>query len=108
MPRGGAFAAVEQGQFDVFLSGSARQQVEALEHEAQVVPPQQRALRTRQAFHVLAEKQVGAAAGNVQAAEDVHRRRFAGTAGAHDGDEFSRRHRQIDAAQAWNAAWPWP
>ena len=43
-------AAIEQRQLDVLERGGARQQVEALEDEAEIVPAQQRALVARQAF----------------------------------------------------------
>ncbi|MCJ7800572.1 MAG: ATP-binding cassette domain-containing protein, partial [Polaromonas sp.] len=48
---GCCLAPVQQRQFDVFLRRRARQQVEALEHEAEKLPPQQRALVARERLH---------------------------------------------------------
>jgi hypothetical protein len=56
--RGGRFAPVQQRQLDVFLRRGARQQVEALEHEAEVAPPQPRALVARERLHRHALEQV--------------------------------------------------
>ena len=94
------FAAIQQRQFDVLLRGGARQQVESLEHEAEMIAPQQRALVARQAFHVRTVEQVRARGRRVETAENVHRGGFAGTAGAHDGDELALANGQIDPAQS--------
>jgi sarcosine oxidase gamma subunit len=54
-------AAVDQRQLDVLERRGAGQQVEALEHEAEEVPPQQRALAARQGADVDALEQVAPA-----------------------------------------------
>jgi len=58
-------AAVDQRQFDVLERRGACQEIEALEHETQVVPSQQRALVARQALDVHALELVAAAGGRV-------------------------------------------
>ena len=63
MARLRALAAVEQRQLDVLLRRGARQQVEALEDEAEVAPAQARALVARQALDVHAAEQVLASVG---------------------------------------------
>ena len=98
-PHGGALAAVEQRQLDVLLRRGARQQVEALEHEAEVAPAQPRALVARQRLDVRAVEQVLPGARRVQAAEDVHRGRLARAAGPHDGDELAGGDVEVDALQ---------
>ena len=82
-------AAIEQRQLDVLQRRGARQQVEALEHEAQVAAAQQRALVARQRLDTGAPRnRYSPGAGRVQAAQDVHRRGLARAAGPHDGDEL--------------------
>ncbi len=109
MAGGRLFAAIEQRQFDILQRRGARQQVEALKDEAQVVAAQQGALVAVEAFDMDAAKQVVAGSRRVEAAEDVHRGGFAGTARPHDGDEFALdESRDRRRSSAWNAAWPWP
>jgi hypothetical protein len=95
----GALAAVEQRQLDVLLRRGARQQVEALEDEAQVAPPQPGALVARQALHLDTLEGVAARRRHVQAAEQVHHGGLARAARAHHGDELARRDLQIDALE---------
>src|SRR3989338_943043 len=97
--RGGGLAAVDQRQLHVFLRRRARQQVEALEHEAQVAPPQARALIAAERLHLHALEFVGAGGGHVQAAQRVHRRGLARSAGTHDGDELPLLDVQVHALQ---------
>ena len=61
--RGRRLATVQQRQFHVLLRAGARQQVEALEDEAQMRAPQQRALVAVEPVHRHATEQVGAGAG---------------------------------------------
>jgi hypothetical protein len=60
---------------------------------------QQRALVTIQQLDVKALKQVFAAAGRIQATEDIHCRRFSRTTRPHDGNEIASGDAQIDASQ---------
>jgi hypothetical protein len=67
----GGLAAVEQRQLDVLLRRGARQQVEALEHEAQVAPPQPARWSRDSALDLARPEQVGAGGGRVQAAQQM-------------------------------------
>ena len=51
-PFGRRDAAINERQLDIFPGGCARQQVEALEHEAKIVSPQQCTLVARQAADI--------------------------------------------------------
>ncbi len=75
------------------------EQVEALKDEAQHVATQQRVLRPVEARGVDPLKKILARGRHVEAAEDVHGGRFAGTGRPHDGDEFVPVDRQVDAIQ---------
>ncbi len=92
-------AAVQQRQLDVFLRRRAGQQVEALEHEADVLAAQARPLVAGEAFDMNAAKYVFAARRRVEAAKDVHHRRLAGSARAHHRHELALRNIEIDAVQ---------
>src|ERR1700733_11073866 len=89
--------AVEQRQFDVLHGGRARQKIEALEHEADLVIAQLGQLFAVKACDIHFIQQVAAARRAVQAADDVHHRGLAGAAGAHDGHELAPANPQIDA-----------
>src|SRR5690606_4294028 len=92
-------SAVEQRQLHVLERGGAGEQVEALEHEAQVAPPQQRTLVAGQRLHFHAAKAEHARTGHVEAPEDVHHGRFAGPRGPHHGHEIPVFDRQVDPLQ---------
>ncbi|AKT39237.1 uncharacterized protein CMC5_084820 [Chondromyces crocatus] len=79
---------VHQRQLHVLRRGRARQQVEALEHEPQVVPPQQRELIERQRAHLHPPEPVRARRRPIQAAQDVHAGRLARPARPHHGHEL--------------------
>ncbi len=81
--------AVKHGQFDVFQGGRAGQQVETLEYETQFLVPQARQLPAVQARNGLAVQKIISAGGLVEAAQHVHQRGFARTAGAHDGHKVA-------------------
>ena len=98
-PRAFVIAAIEQGQLDILECGGARQQVEPLEDEAQIAPSQQRALVAAEALDMMASEQEAAGGRHVEAAEDVHRRRFARSRRAHHGHEVARSDIEIDALQ---------
>ncbi len=93
------FAAIQQGQLDVFQCVGPRQQVEPLKNETEVAATQQRALVARQRLDVEALKQEFAGGRHVEAAEDVHHRRFAGSRRTHHGHEVTRLDVEVDAAQ---------
>ena len=85
----GTFAPVDERQFKVFTGSRSLQKVEALEDEADVVAPKQRALRPVQRTDINAAKVVATAGGCIEAAKDVHGRRLSRTGRSHDGDEFA-------------------
>jgi hypothetical protein len=82
-------AGVEQGQADVLHRARAREQVELLEHEADLAAADARERVAREARHVLAVEDVPARGGPVETAQQVHEGRLARARGAHDGDEVT-------------------
>ncbi len=90
---------VDQRQFDVFQRRCARQKVEALKDEAEIIAPDQRPLVAGQPRHVDAVKQVVPAGGCIEATEHVHRGRLARAGRPHDGDEFAARDAEADPGQ---------
>ena len=98
-PRARLLATVEQGQFDVLEGVGPGQQVEALEYEAEVPATQQRAFVAGQLFDVEALEQEFARSGHVEAAEDVHHRRLAGSRWTHDRNEVAGGDVEIHATQ---------
>ena len=96
-PLAGRNAGINQRQFHVVQSRSARQQIESLENEADFLVPDARQLIV---FHIadqLAVQVIQALGGRIQAANQVHQRRFAGTGRAHDGHVFAALDLDIDA-----------
>ncbi len=92
-------AVVEQGQLDVVERRGPRQQVEALEHEPDLLVADDGQLVLRHARDVLAVEEVVAARGAVEAPEDVHQRRLAGPRRSRDGDELAGLDVHVRAAQ---------
>ena len=80
---------VAQRQLDVLIDVQLVDEVEALEHEADVAFAELGALLLLQAADLLAEQLVGALGGVVQEAEDVEQRGFAAARRPHDGDELA-------------------
>src|SRR5437764_991639 len=76
---------IEKWKRDVLEHRELRQQVEALEDEADVRGAQPRALVVVEGGHVAAVEAVAALARAVEAAEDVQERRLAGAGGARHG-----------------------
>src|SRR5690606_28165486 len=75
------------------------QQVEALEHEAELPVADVGELVLAQPVDALAVQHVGAGGRPVQAADDVHHRGLAGAGRAHDRDHLARLDEQVHAAQ---------
>ena len=94
-----ALPRVEQRQLDVLDRRGARQQIEALEHEADGLVPDARELVGRQRRDIAAVHQDTAARRPIQAPEDVHERRLARTRRPDDGDELAGVDAERDAAQ---------
>ena len=80
---------VKQRQFHVILGRGAGQQIETLEHKAQLLVPQFCQFPAIQTGHRHPIQPVSAAGGLVQASEGVHQGGLARTACAHDGHEFA-------------------
>ena len=98
-PLRAAASPVQQGQLHVLERGGAGQQLEVLEDEAQIAPPQQGALVARQLPDVGSQEAVGSARGHVEAAEDLQRGGFPRAARPDDRDELVRFDAQVDAPQ---------
>ena len=90
---------VEQRQLDVVERRRPGQQVEALEHESDLLVAHDGELVLRHARDVLAVEEVFAAGGAVEAAEDVHQRRLAGSRRARDRHELAGLDVHVRAAQ---------
>ena len=98
-PLGRLHAGIDHGQFDILGRAGAGQQVELLEHETDAAVADGGQLIARHAFHGLAGQPVVAAAGLIEAAQDVHERGLARARRAHDGDELARCNLQVHATQ---------
>ena len=90
---------VHQRQGDVLARRRARQQVEALEDEADAAIAQLGATVRVEAPHVDAVEQVGAGGGPIEAAEDVEQRRLAGARRPHDRHQLAGADGEGDAPQ---------
>ena len=93
---------VEQRQGDVLERAGARQQVEALEHEAELLEPDRRELVVAERRDVVAVEEVPARRRTVEAAQQVHQRRLAGSRRPHDRDVLAGRDGEADAAQRFD------
>src|SRR5215831_12314097 len=82
-------AGIDGGDFHVLGSSRRGQQVVALEDEAESVAAECRQLVGRQRCHIAAADLIATGTWPVEAADDVHERRLAGTGLAHDGDELA-------------------
>src|SRR5690606_29359583 len=74
-------------------------QVEALEHEADLAVAHVRQLDLAELRGVAPVEQVAAAAGRVQAADDVHQRGLARARGSHQGDVLVAADVEVDAGE---------
>ena len=92
-------AGVDQRQFDVVQRGGAGQQVERLEDEADFLVADAGQFVVIEFADEMAVEPVIALAGSIEAADEVHQRRFAGAGGSHDGDVLVALDAQVDAAQ---------
>src|SRR5262245_3644123 len=72
---------------DVLAGGQRRHQVERLEHEADLGPPEQRELLVGQPAQLHVADEHLALGERVETGDDVHERRLAGARGPHDGGE---------------------
>ena len=95
----GGDASIEQRQLHLALRRGARQQVEALEDEADLPVAQVCQAVLAQPAGLGAADAVAAARGAIEQAEHVHQRALARTAGADDGHIFALVNGQRYAAQ---------
>ncbi len=84
-----AAAVVKQRQLDVVERRRPRQEIEPLEHEADLLVPRHRELVPRQLGDVLPVEKILAAGRTIQTPDDVHERRLAGARRAGDAHEFA-------------------
>src|SRR6266852_3068193 len=101
-----ADARVQRGEFDVFQSGGARQQVEALKNETDFSIADGGKFFFAEAGDLDAFEQIAPSAGFIEAAQNIHERRFPAAAGPHDGDEFPARNFDTYSSQGVNACFP--
>ena len=91
--------AVEHRQLDVLHGGSAGEEIEALEDEADLGVANHRALVAVEGRDVDAVEVVGAGGRAVEASQDVHQRRLAGAGRSHDGHELAGLDVEVDAGE---------
>src|SRR5205807_4828773 len=84
-----ADVCVERGQFNIFQRSCARKQIESLKHKSNLAIADRRQLLLREPRYLNSFQQVATRARLVQAADDIHERRFPAAARTHDGGEFS-------------------
>ena len=92
-------ASVNQRQFHIVQSGGARQQVEGLEDKTDFFVPNVGEFVVFQLTDLLTVQPVLAAAGRIQAADQVHQRGLARSRRAHDRDILIAADLQIHSAQ---------
>ena len=100
---GKALTGEHEGQEDVVADGEGIQQVELLEHEAEVLAAEGGHLALAHGGHVPPGEQHLAAGGRIESGEDVEQGGLAGAGLAHDGDELALVHGEIDVAQRLDA-----
>ena len=98
-PLGRRHAGVDHRQLDVLERRRSRQQVVALEHEAEPRLRRSASASSSSVGDVVAVEAVVARRRPVEKADDVHEGRLARARRSHDGDELAGLDRQVDAAQ---------
>ena len=81
--------AVKQRQLDVLARRGARQQIETLKNETEFVIANVGELIAIEHGNVGVVQKVTTGGRPIETTENVHQRRFAGTARAHERDEFA-------------------
>src|SRR5207249_2029143 len=94
-----ASAAVEQRHLDVAQRTRTLEQHVLLEDEADLLVADRRELVVTQRADIYVVEQVGAIAGLIEAADDVHQRALAAARWPHDRDHLALIDRERDAAQ---------
>ena len=93
---------VHQGQLDVLKRRGTGQEVEGLKYEADLAVADPCELGLVELGDGLAGQPVLASAGRVEAADQIHERRFARTRRARDGDELVAADGEVHSAQGVN------
>ena len=99
-------AGIHERQLDVVQGGCARQQIERLKDEPDLLVPDARQLVVVHARHFLAVQEVAALARRVEAPDQIHQRRLARTRRPHDGDVFAALDRMDTPRSAWISSSP--
>src|SRR5690349_5156503 len=82
--RGCVDPEIKHRQLDIFESRSAREQVEALERETDLLTTNVGAFVLRHLRNIFAVEDVRATRRTIETAENIHRRRFARSGRSHD------------------------
>jgi hypothetical protein len=93
---------VDQRELDVVQAGGPRQQVESLEHEADLLVPDPGQLVVLQLRYPVAIEPVLPTCGTVETADQVHQRRFARPRRSHDCHELVLADGHVHAAERAN------
>ena len=94
--------AVEQGQGDIVQGGCACQQVEVLEHKADLPIAHMRQDITGELRDFLIRQLIATTTGLVKTTEQIHERGFAGARWPHDSNEFASGNIERDPTQGWH------
>jgi hypothetical protein len=87
---------VEHRELHILERGRSREQVETLEHEADLTAPYGGELVGREARHFLARQTIGARRRAIETAEQMHERGLAGAGRPHERDKFAARDGDVD------------
>ena len=94
-----ADAVVQHGQLHIFQRAGTADQVEGLEHKANLAAAQGGKLAVLRGGHVDAVQPIAALGGLIQRTHDVHQGGLAAAGLAHNGHELALVHIQINAVQ---------
>ena len=92
-------APVKQGKFHVFECREAADEVEALENKADFPVADAREALFAETGNVFPREKIGTGRRRVEAADDVHQRRFAGAGAPNDGEKFPALNLKRDSVQ---------
>lgn len=90
-----------EGQADVLLQSQCVQQIEVLEDEAQLLPPEAGQFGGGQIGDILSVQQDMPRADGIDGGDAVQQRGLAAAGGAHDGDEFPLLYFEADAVEGF-------
>ena len=97
-------AGIHRRHFDILRGGQMGQQMVALKDKAKVFPPQTGQRIAIQLRDIGSRHPIGAAGGFVEAAKDIHQRRFSRAGGAHDRHHLPGMDTEGDPLEDLNAA----